>query len=487
MNDILVIPIPVLFFAGVGLLIVIGGLFISPKWAAVPFGLMLFAASISFAVDFNNDLIRTIFTPIQLRRNLIYFVAGSLLYIALFVHAGKFVRGTAQPLGLLLLAIGVYAGLVRTLNGFAQDGLESIGLVLATTAPAAIFLPNIIRDRGNALIIMRIIAIVMGIWLTMNFLQFMVNPEVLYPAQSGRFQGLSGNPQFAAIMLANALTISVWGALNDNWKILRPLWIVLIGALLVTLIWTGSRTGMLMFAIGASIVTFSRIGQLALVAPLVAGMAYFFLSYVIGDSAIIDAGRYGDFSDTRSAKWAELLQTFFTNPVFGTGDPNLAGGSENSYLLSIATYGVFMGVLVLGLVLIGAYQSLMLFTKRRQADKRTKALIDLALAGYAMYFSGAVFEGFIVGRIHTANVFLLFFGALATRLLVMPARADASEQLADELAENDEYDEYAEDWTDYEPVERDDTGYADDSWHGEKDNAWVTEDDWSRDEERHGV
>ncbi len=459
------IPPAVLFFGAVGAIVIASGILANLRWALVACAIMLFASSVSYSVDpFTDKLIPTLFTPLQLYRNFIFMFGGGLCYLAIASHLGKFNASTFNPAGILLIAIAFYAGCVRILAGHTDVGLLSIALAFLSIVPLVFVLPNLIQRREQAYTLMRWVLLVMGIWIIINTVQFLVNPSVLYPADSGRFQGLTGNPQFAAVLFAFSSIMCTWVAVNDPSKIVRMFAIASASALIICIAWSGSRTGAGMFVIGAMIILASRVGQLVLLAPFALGFAYFFLTFVIGDVVNIDTSRLTSTQNTRSGSFAAQIQTFLANPLFGTGNPNEAGASENSYFLALSAYGIFMGVLVFSLLGVCANMALKLFRRRKNEDKLGKALTDLAMAGIAMFFAGAFLEGYMMSRVHSATVFLIIVTAIGKRLLDTAPAHDAIEAHDGALRESSE-DAY------------EDEAYAD-QWQPPQENVWDPAEDW---------
>ena len=452
-------------------------IFASLRWALVAFGIAFFASSVSYSVDpFTDTLIETLFTPIQLHRNFVYIFAGLLCYCAILAHAGKFNKSTINIIGGMLVAIAAYAGFGRIINGFTDVGLLSIGLALLTLVPLSLVAPNLLMTRDQIFAMLRIVLVSMCIWLGMNAVQYLVNPGVLYPSASGRFQGLTGNPQFASVLLAFSCVTCTWVAVNDPLKLVRLISVAAAALMGVCLLWTASRTGFGMAVLGMGIIFASRIGQLIIVLPFVAVFGFLAMQFLTGDGINIDTSRLVSTQNTRGFGWAALVRTFFEHPLFGTGNPNRSGASENSYLLSIAAFGIFMGFIVIALMTACALTALKLFTRRRYEDKQGKAFTDLVIAGFAMYFSGALLEGFIVARVHSATVYLLIFGTIGSRLLVTLPWHTRDDEAHDHAS--DEYDEWEDEPREHahELEHEDDFGAQD--WEEPQENVWDPAEDW---------
>lgn len=472
------IPIPVAFFGGIGLIVVVTGIFLNLRWALLAFMLMLFASSISYTVDpYTDELLPTVFMDLQLARTVLYIIGGCLCYLVIAAHAGEFVPNSINAIGVLLASIALYGSVGRILAGNIEAGFLSVGLAVLSVTPLVIVAPNLMTKRSHAITLMRSVVLVMAFWILLNAIQYVVEPWKLYPGGSKRFQGLTANPQFVAVMCAFSSVTCLWVGLNDKNKLFRIFAIGVSTVMLVCLVWSGSRTGFGMFVIGSGFILAARAGQAILLAPVAAIVGMLVLNVVLGTGDVnFDPGRLINTENTRGTSWSGLFRTFLENPLLGTGDPNRARGSENSYLLALAAHGIFMGVLVFALMGACIILCLKLLRRRRYEDKFGKALTDLAMGGMAMYFAGGLLEGYIISRVHSATVFLVLCATIGRR--VLDTRPD--EQHALEEATTDE--EYAEDdWHDAplpEPVERDDSGYADEAWDEPEEHVWNPDEDW---------
>ena len=465
------IPPAAIFAAVVGTVVIIAGILFNLRWALASFAIMAFAASISYSIDpYTDTLIPTLFTPVQLYRNFIYMFGGGLCYLAMLAHAGKLNATSINQTGLFLIGIAVIGGAFRILNGYVEAGLLSLGLAVFSIIPLTLIVPNLLERREQVYMLMRWVLLVMGIWIIMNTVQFLVNPGVLYPADSGRFQGLTGNPQFAAVLVSFSTVCMTWVALNDPVKIIRIFAVATAAALAICLVWTGSRTGFGMAVIGLGIIFASRIGQLIWALPVAGIFAVVFLQFVSGEVGSLNPEQLFRTNDTRSSMWGVQIETFLANPLFGTGNPNRAGASENSYLLAFSAFGIFMGTMVLAFMVLSGMLILKLFRNRKHEDRLGRSMSDLAMAGIAMYFAGALLEGCIMSRVHSATVYLVITATIGHRLLA--TRAERLAHNAEALPESDTEADYHEDESVYLP----------DSYETPQENVWDPEEDWDGDE-----
>jgi hypothetical protein len=123
--------------------------------------------------------------------------------------------------------------------------------------------------------------------------------------------------------------------------------------------------------------------------------------------------------DTRSHKWATLIENGFANPIVGVGLDN-AGGSENGFLYGFAAFGIGVPVILAILMLATLGVCLRLIKLRFDTPNPVgRRLIDLTLAFFAMYWAGNMFEGFGVARISPQLCFFVIFACMASSMVAI--------------------------------------------------------------------
>ncbi len=382
-------------------------------------GAMLGAASVAGGYHPVYQPVRTWLAPVQEQRSSIFLGLGALVFLLAMVHIGKLRLERVSIAVLLLLASAAFAGLVRVMAGKAEDGLVSIVFAFATILPLAIFMPALVSEEGGYFRIMRIVGLTAAAWTFAVAVQFVINRNALSRGGFGslRFQGLLGNPQHAAAYLAPTFVTLLALYIHDPLKRLKLFWMCCLGAAGVMVLWTGSRSAAAMSVMGAAFVLYSRLGRSVLLAPLGLGVVFvaFQILSALGVEILVD--RLVSTEDTRSAAWAAMWQQFLENPIFGTGGTDETVFSENSYLFALASYGIFMGLIFGALILVSGFQCLRLFLSRSKFDPRGKSVIDLTLAVHAMYFAGAMTEGYMVSRVSSMLMYFAIFSAFAQCLI----------------------------------------------------------------------
>lgn len=389
------------------------------KHGALFVGAMLGAASLAGGYHPVFQPVRTWLAPVQEQRSVIFVGLGAVIFVLALVHVGKLRLNRISIPMLLLLASASYAGMVRIMSGKAEDGLISIVFAFATIMPLAIFMPSLVSEEGGYFRLMRIVGLTAAAWTFGVAVQFVINRNALSRGGFGslRFQGLLANPQHAAAYLAPTFVTLLALYLHDPLKRLKLFWMCCLGAAGVMVLWTGSRSAAAMSVMGAAFVLYSRLGRSVLLAPLGLGVVFvaFQLLSALGVEILVD--RLVSTEDTRSAAWAGMWQQFLENPIFGTGGTEETMFSENSYLLGLASYGIFMGLLLVGVVIVSGFQCFRLFLARSKFDPRGKAVVDLTLAVHTMYFAGAMTEGYMVSRVSSMLMYFAIFSAFAQCLI----------------------------------------------------------------------
>ncbi len=408
---------------------------ITKRWGMlVPLFLLVFAACLATPRDWMDRVIPTVWLGIQVRRSEIFLgagIAGSLMALAQFSRlSGKRLSLSA----VLLMAIGLYGAMLRLHHGGAADGFQSMIFVVFTLMPLVIAAPMLMDEPGDIRRILRLFAGVNALWIAMCALQFVVNSNYLTQGNQFRFQGMLGNPQHAGVLMAFFGVTTLWLLLNDRGAITKFVYTGMLGANMVMLVWSGSRTGMGMTAIGFAGVMYTRMGRSILFMPFALILAYVGFKMVLSITGLdIAADRLTTLEDTRSAAWMRLLSAGSENPLFGAGMDEL-DRSENSWLYAFASYGIGALVLAVLMTFVAGIEFLRAVRLRAWLTLDERRVLDLTLGVVAMYFAGAIMEGYMISRVSPAlPIYMVFAGAMAatTRYAAL-RRADGLHMRADD-------------------------------------------------------
>jgi len=285
-------------------------------------------------------------------------------------------------------------------------------------------LPSILDDHDDFMRLVRALAVAGLIWNACVVIQYVINPAALMLGASKRFMGVGANPQHAACFLAIVGIASLFLSLNETHRRFRPVWIVQAAVCAAFIGWAGSRTGALMYLIGTAAVLYRTLGRAVLFMPVVIAVLFGALSLIEQLQFNVATERLISTEDTRSSVWRNMIESGINNPVMGVGTRN-AGGSENSFLLAFASYGV--GGLVCSLILISVVAATIwrLLRVRSLFDPAAGRLVDLQIGLFGAFFAGAMFEGYLVARVSAMTVMFILFASMASRLVAI-ARSPAA-------------------------------------------------------------
>ncbi len=441
----------VIFIAGFGALVLVAALVMKisfKHWLLIG---ALFATALTAPIDESKTrYIDTWMQTAQIQRATIHLCFGVMLTIIMLMGGGFSAQILPIP-SVLLGTIVVYAALLQFIHEDAITALQSLGFALATIPATAVVVARLTRDYEGCIKIIRVLMWTSVIWTFCCSVQFVINPKYLVN-NTGRFFGMLGNAQQAALFCAPLAISALWLLLNDADKRRRVLWVALTAINLLFIIWTGSRTGALMLIIGLGGVLGARPERALILVP-VAGVVMWAL-YGLSDALQIGANldRFASGDDTRGWVWQSQIQTALQNPIIGAGWHE-AGGSESSYLGGFAGYGFGMLLLMLALVFTTLWGGFQLLMARRHASPHLRSLIDLYNAFMLMFFAAAAFEGFILARSATTSVMFLLFAGIGKFLQteVVAEREWHGHEEADHSEHGQEHAEYPE-YSGTEPV-----------------------------------
>lgn len=406
---------PALLFAllvGGGLLV---AMIVNLRAALLVLGTMVFLAGISVILDYDKRVYHTWLLPIQRYRSELFGVMGVVLLMGFLPRLGSLSFRGINGQAWMLLAMGVYAGLLRMYHVSETHGALSVAFALVTIVPLMLVLPAMMQYDDDCRRVLAVIVHATLVWAVAVLIQFAINPKLVVLGINNRFTGLIANPNQAATMLAVVATCSLWLGMHGRGTA-RPWYIVLTGLFLVLLLWTGSRGGLGMFVLGVSAVMYSRVGRTVVLLPILALTLFGMLKLADAAGIRLGAERLMTFTDTRSEGWARMLAAGLSSPLIGVGTEN-AEASENSFLLGFASFGLGMLMLMLILLAVAARQTFRLLALRRRIDRTRVPLVDFCIGQQVVYFAGAVFEGFMHSRVGSHLLFMLVFSQMGAYLL----------------------------------------------------------------------
>lgn len=395
---------------------------------------ILFATALTAPVDLGKlDYVRTWILPLQQRRSEVHLALGCVL-TALTLFRRDLHAHDLNFQGLMCLIIALFMATLQFYHEGTNVAVQTLGFFLGTIPCLLLAVPTLTRDYAGILQALRTVLYVSALWTFCCSVQFVINPQALVN-RSGRFWGLFANAQQAAIFCAPMAIIALWMFLGDPRRRNRVVWLALLTINLLFLMWTGSRTGALMFALGLLPVMWTRAGKLLLFLP--AGLVVFYLLSLLADYLQIgrNVERLISTEDTRLWAFEVQINSFLESPLLGVGWYDV-GASENSYFGGLGAYGIGFGVLVAVLLFGSMFLCAKLLIARRSLPADQRPLVDLFCGFNAMYFGGAFFEGYLTARSSATLTMMLIFAPIGAYLLRLAADPHAHE--APEYGEEDD-------------------------------------------------
>lgn len=394
---------PLILLAGalivfVGAIVYLVGL--GKKWGIlVPFAGMLLFGSMALPLDWNDRVMQTVWLPIQTQRSALFLGMGVVGLSVVLIQFGRFVRKPVSVSAVFLLMMGLYAALLRFVHDGSSEGASSVVFAFSTLVPLVLVSTISIDEPTDFLLVTRVIAAVNAVWVGMCGVQFLADPRLLTLGNQFRFMGILSNPQHAGALMAFMAVIMLWLLFNDSQKRFKLIYMGLIFANILLLIWTGSRTGLGMFMIGMSAVLYTKAGRTILFLPIVAIVAYVGIKFLINTLGLeIGVERLASTENTRDYAWWKLYSTGMENPLFGVGTLE-SEKSENSWLFGFAAFGIGMLALSVMFTLSAVWECWRLVRTRHWLPAYYRPYSDLMVGVMAMYFAGAVLEGYMVSRV----------------------------------------------------------------------------------------
>lgn len=434
-----------IFMVGFGGLVLVAALMLRVSLRYWLLAGVLFATALTAPVDpFKKEYVQTWLFAVQLKRAEIHLGLGVLLSMMVFFQRGVSASSFTFQ-GVMVLIMGLYAGVVQFVHKTPIEAIQTVLFCLATVPCMIVAVPQLCRDSEGCLKIVRTIMWVSVIWTFCCSVQFILDPRKLLNLQ-GRFWGMLANAQQAAVLVGPFAVASLWLLLNDPKKRNKMLWIALIAINMLFLAWTGSRTGAIMFIIGATFVLYVRIGQAVLLLPVAALMLWGLFNLAIQLKIYENLERLVSTENTRSVVWSNMWNTALENPLLGVGFDD-AGGSENSYLLGFASYGFVYFLFTIALLLGSMFVCARVLMGRKFVSAVDRGIIDLYIAMNAMYFAGSFFEGYMLGRSSSSQVLLVLIAGMLPYISerITEGRFEYAHRADEDLIDHELALEYGED------------------------------------------
>lgn len=245
--------------------------------------------------------------------------------------------------------------------------------------------------------------------------------------QQGRLRGISANPQFAAVFLSILIIIITYLlTVPTEKKLWRIFHFLCWGFFVVMLMWTGSRTGLLIAFVGVVFQVRNRPLVWVLGGLVVAGAIYYLSQYSTDTADVLS--RLTSTADTRSEQYAMAWENFANHPVFG----NTTTVIENCYL-AVASGAGIVGLAILAAVIFLHLSNVIQIWRLRKLLGTEQRIADLLLSLTMAMGVGGLFEGFVLA-IATAGVVLVILLLTVSGIV----RQDIDYLLASSTSEGDQ-------------------------------------------------
>ena len=403
--------------SGPGLVAVVGFLLLmiaaaaSKKARWLAFGALMYLSTYGFSWMpwFHHVLIPPLEIIKQQSRNLTIVLMLVVCFGACFSA-----RGTRQKL-LIGATIAIFAFellyCTRLMLGgwFSKGGLGAV-LYFMIFGTFALALPMMLQDVKDVHNAIRCVAIAGVLFCLGTAAQLVIDRGGV--VLNGRLASTPGTATHTAEAIAIMLPCVVFLIFSrEEPKALRALWVATAGTLIIFMIFTGTRNGVLMSFFALVLLFRMRLGKLVAAGVLV-GIVAMIAWQFIGTDASSSASRLIDLTDTRTAGWRSTVQGFYANPAFGslTSHQLLV---ENSYITIAADMGLF-GLIPLAVAMVMVCVALFKLNRLRRLLGEDTMLADLVIGGFVSLAVGAVFEGYLLGMLNMQVYAIYFYLAILT-------------------------------------------------------------------------
>jgi hypothetical protein len=425
------------------MLVLLVAMMVSPrtKWFALM--LMLWTATLSFQVRVGSSVPVTLAFPLDVLQMQSRPICTALL-ICLLLPALTSSRGWRQMwLGLPVISYFIFEMLMAfriAAGGISDRGIASMVVFVGLFLALGFGFNRWLQDWRDVRSAVRCIAFTSLMFLVGSVYQLVVNRSAIL--HGGRLYGTAGNPQHAAIVIAIALPAALYLLVRPGAsKIWRVLLAGACGFLITMLVWTGSRTGLLVAAVGVAMFFRARLGKILAVAVTVGLFVFLAINiYSESTSSFTDMFLRGD---TRSHVWATMIAQFREHIAWG-GMSEEFGISESSYLATAGNMGLF-GLIPLIIFLGLAARDLVRLQRVRKHMGEHALLADLVTAQLVAIAIGAMFEGYLLGTL-TFPVFCIYINLGIMSFILDAVYVGSMTSDAQRFADSPEYQDEQLDW-----------------------------------------
>jgi hypothetical protein len=304
----------------------------------------------------------------------------------------------------------LYSGRLMLGGWFTKGALGAV-LFTLTFGTFAIALPLLLQDLKDVHSAIRCLAVAGTLLCLGTAVQLAIDRHGVI--DNGRLASTPGTATHTAEAIAVTLPALLYLLLSRSEpKVLRALWLVAAGGLVIFLANTGTRNGLLMVFLSLVFLFRRRMGKMVIVAALVGIAAAIVWQFFGTERAAETARRLVDTTDTRTMVWAVTWRDFVAHPVFGLSTADTFT-TENSYISVAARMGLF-GLIPMALALGAVGWALWRLNGLRRFLGEDTLLADYLIGGFIALAAGAFFDAFLLGMLKLEVYTLYIYLAIVT-------------------------------------------------------------------------
>lgn len=398
--------------------------------------LCMFAASLS---KFQDQFIQTppalVFPLQQLRdmgRPLAILLVFAIIFVGLRQHNTKF---TPLPGAInWLVVVQAVIFLKTVLYGSTTFALLAAVVFGAVVLMVAFGPLRWLQEPGNFRLGVWSVAMVALIFLLVNGYQMLFT---FYPLAfvHNRFLGTTGNPQHAGVLLASTIPCLIFLSQEAEQRWQRGGWMVVLVCVMGLLLWTGSRTGLLMGVLTILFFYRRKFGQFLRFGLIIGLISIVFVTLFVDQNSIawesvssqvterflVDPTETLSSANSRQLVWNAQWRMFQQNPVLGVPlvGERLMGYGESSWLGTAAALGL-AGLIPLLLFGMACFWMIVRLVQLGRKEPHTFFAASVVITGLISLLSGSFFEAYLLGNITFPVLALFTYLALGQALITQP-------------------------------------------------------------------
>ncbi len=366
------------------------------KWFVFSISVYLSTMAESQTEWMDNRLIGPLETLRHFSRPISFAGIVALILVTLFT---KKINFKASKATVLLLILQIYLMLREVMIPNNESVIYRILIYATIFILMAIIFPQWINTNIELVTFVKSIVWTGMIFVLVTCLQLFYDPAAII--WDGRLLGTTGNAQHAATILSLMIIPTIWLTKVSRDGINRFFWRIMTFIFMYFLFWTGSRNGFLMLGIGLLFYFRKNSKKLLVVSTFIYFLIVLMASYINTSDAIHHIS--GNTENTRSVIWATLFNQFYDHPLIGVPMDKIEY-SECSYLLIAARGGIVALILLFGFINASLRESYFLLNVKMEGLV-FKSISDLLFSSILAYFTGALFEGYLISNL----AFPIFF------------------------------------------------------------------------------